>query len=102
MELIRTSATKGTGIDDLLEMLLFIAEDKDYRANPIRQAFGTCSKAQLHEGRGVVSKLIVQNGTMKVGDSIVCEMRLAKLRRCTTLYIPRKLYRKRDLRHLWT
>ena len=72
VELIRTSATKGTGIDDLLEMLLFIAEDKDYRANPIRQAFGTCLEAQLHEGRGVVSKLIVQNGTMKVGDSIVC------------------------------
>jgi len=72
VELIRTSATKGTGIDDLLEMLLFIAEDKDYRANPIRQAYGTCLEAQLHEGRGVVSKLIVQNGTMKVGDSIVC------------------------------
>jgi translation initiation factor IF-2 len=72
VELIRTSATKGTGIDDLLEMLLFIAEDKDYCANPIRQAFGTCLESQLHEGRGVVSKLIVQNGTMKVGDSIVC------------------------------
>ena len=72
VELIRTSAIKGTGIDDLLEMLLFIAEDKDYRANPNRQAFGTCLEAQLHEGRGVVSKLIVQNGTMKVGDSIVC------------------------------
>ena len=72
VELIRTSAIKGTGIDDLLEMLLFIAEDKDYRANPSRQAFGTCLEAQLHEGRGVVSKLIVQNGTMRVGDSIVC------------------------------
>tara|TARA_Y100001933_G_scaffold46865_1_gene44745 strand:+ start:35876 stop:38485 length:2610 start_codon:yes stop_codon:yes gene_type:complete len=72
VELIRTSAIKGTGIDDLLEMLLFIAEDKDYRANPQRQAFGTCLEAQLHEGRGVVSKLIVQNGTMRVGDSVVC------------------------------
>lgn len=72
VELIRTSATTGTGIDDLLEMLLFIAEDQDYRANPQRQAFGTCLEAQLHEGRGVVSKLIVQNGTMEVGDAIVC------------------------------
>ncbi|GAH00821.1 unnamed protein product, partial [marine sediment metagenome] len=71
-ELIRTSALKGDGIDDLLEMLLFIAEDKDYRANPRRAALGTCLEAQLHEGRGVVSKFIVQNGTLKVGDNIVC------------------------------
>jgi len=80
VELIRTSAIKGTGIDDLLEMLLFIAEDENYRANPKRQAFGTCLEAQLHEGRGVVSKLIVQNGTMRVGDSIVCGNSFGKVK----------------------
>ncbi|MDH3718392.1 MAG: translation initiation factor IF-2 [Planctomycetota bacterium] len=71
-ELIRTSAISHKGIDELLEMLLFIAEDQEFKANPHRDAFGTCLEAQLHEGRGVVSKFIVQNGTLKVGDCIVC------------------------------
>ncbi|REK26494.1 MAG: translation initiation factor IF-2 [Planctomycetota bacterium] len=72
VEVIRTSAITGDGIDELLEMLLFIAEDKQYQANPSRAALGTCLEAQLHEGRGVVSKFIVQNGTLKIGDCIVC------------------------------
>ncbi len=71
-ELIRTSAITGAGIDDLLEMLLFIAEDHDYKANPNRPAIGTCLEAQLHEGRGVVAKFLVQTGTLRVGDNIVC------------------------------
>ena len=80
IEVIRTSATTGAGLDDLLEMLLFIAEDQDYRANPNRAAFGTCLEAQLHEGRGVVSKLIVQSGTMRVGDCIVCGNAFGKVK----------------------
>lgn len=72
VEVIRTSAMTGEGIDELLEMLLFIAEDKEYQANPKRAAIGTCLEAQLHEGRGVVAKFIVQNGTLKVGDCLVC------------------------------
>jgi translation initiation factor IF-2 len=79
-EVIRTSATTGEGLEDLLEMLLFIAEDQDYRANPNREAFGTCLEAQLHEGRGVISKLIVQNGTMRVGDCIVCGNAFGKVK----------------------
>jgi len=71
-EVVKTSATTGTGIDDLLETLLTIAELRDYRANPNRAATGTCLEAELHEGRGVVAKVIVQNGTLKIGDSIVC------------------------------
>jgi len=71
-EVVKTSATAGTGIDDLLETLLTIAELRDYRANPHRAATGTCLEAELHEGRGVVAKLIVQTGTLKIGDSIVC------------------------------
>ncbi len=71
-ELIRTSALTQQGLDELLEMLLFIAEDHELKANPHRAAFGTCLEAQLHEGRGVVSKVIVQNGTLKVGDCLVC------------------------------
>jgi translation initiation factor IF-2 len=69
---MRTSATKKTGLDDLLEMLLFIAEDKQLTANPNRPAFGTCLESRLHEGLGVVSKVIVQNGTLRVGDAVIC------------------------------
>ncbi|HEY2895046.1 MAG TPA: translation initiation factor IF-2, partial [Pirellulales bacterium] len=71
-EVVKTSATIGTGIDDLLETLLTLAELRDYSANPNRAASGTCLEAELHEGRGVVAKLIVQNGTLRVGDAVVC------------------------------
>ncbi len=71
-EVVKTSATTGVGIDDLLETLLTLAELRDYRANPQRQAVGTCLEAELHEGRGVVAKLIVQNGTLRIGDALVC------------------------------
>ena len=72
VEVIRTSATKKTGLDDLLEMLLFIADDKQLAANSNRPAYGTCLESRLHEGLGVVSKFIVQNGTLRVGDSLIC------------------------------
>lgn len=71
-EVVQTSATKGTGLDELLETLLTIAELQDFRANPAREAYGTCLEAELHEGRGVVAKLLVQRGTLKVGDVLVC------------------------------
>ncbi|MEX0978985.1 MAG: translation initiation factor IF-2, partial [Pirellulales bacterium] len=71
-EVVKTSATVGTGIDELLETLLTLAELRDFRANPKRAAYGTCLEAELHEGRGVVAKLIVQSGTLKIGDALVC------------------------------
>ncbi len=71
-EVIKTSAITGQGIDELLEMLLFIADDKAFQANPHRKAIGTCLEAELHEGRGVVAKLLVQRGTLHVGDALVC------------------------------
>jgi translation initiation factor IF-2 len=71
-EVVKTSATVGTGIDQLLETLLTLAELRDYRANPDRAATGTSLEAELHEGRGVVAKLIVQNGTLRIGDALVC------------------------------
>ena len=71
-EVVKTSAITGVGLDQLLETLLTIAELQDYRANPHRAGFGTCLEAELHEGRGVTAKFIVQNGTLNVGDSLVC------------------------------
>jgi len=72
IEVVKTSALKGEGIDDLLETLLTIAELHEYRANSQRPALGVCLEAQQEQGRGVVAKLMVRNGTLRVGDIVVC------------------------------
>jgi translation initiation factor IF-2 len=71
-EVIPTSAIKGEGIDTLLETLLTIAELNEFKANPDRPALGTCLEASQESGRGVLATLMVQNGTLHVGDIIVC------------------------------
>ena len=71
-EVVRTSAISGEGIDDLVETLLTITELSEVKANPHRTAVGTCLEAELHEGRGVVAKLLVQKGTLHVGDVLFC------------------------------
>lgn len=72
VEVIRTSATTGRGMDDLLETLLLTAEINDYKANPNRPASGTCLEAEQEPGRGVIAKIMVRNGTLREGDVIVC------------------------------
>lgn len=72
VEVVRTSATTGEGMEELLETLLTVAELNEYRANPNRQAVGVCLEARQDGERGVSAKLIVQNGTLKVGDVLVC------------------------------
>ena len=71
-EVVKTSATKGTGMDDLITTLLTVAELNEYQANPDRPACGTCLESEMHEDRGVIAKLIVQNGTLRPGDIVVC------------------------------
>ncbi|MFM7290640.1 MAG: translation initiation factor IF-2, partial [Planctomycetia bacterium] len=71
-EVVKTSAITGVGMDELLDTLLTIAELHDLRANPGRSAAGVCLDASIHEGRGVVACLLVQKGTLKVGDAVVC------------------------------
>ena len=71
-EVVKTSAVTGVGMDELLDTLLTIAELHDLRANPERSAAGVCLDASIHEGRGVVACLLVQKGTLKVGDALVC------------------------------
>ncbi|GAB2563197.1 translation initiation factor IF-2 [Gracilibacillus alcaliphilus] len=68
---VQLSAIKGEGIDDLLEMILLVAEVEELKANPSRLANGTVIEAQLDKGRGSVASLLVQNGTLNVGDPIV-------------------------------
>ncbi len=65
------SALRGEGIDDLLEMILLVAEMEELKANPDKEAFGTVIDARLDRGRGVVATLLVQEGTLSVGNSLV-------------------------------
>jgi len=72
IEVVRTSAITGLGLEELLETILLTAELNEYKANPDREAFGTCLEAEQQSDRGVVAKLMVQGGTLRVGDNIVC------------------------------
>ncbi|QFT88909.1 Translation initiation factor IF-2 [Bacillus sp. THAF10] len=65
------SALSGEGIDTLLEMILLVSEVEEYKANSKRAAAGTVIEAQLDKGRGSVATLLVQKGTLRVGDPIV-------------------------------
>ncbi|WP_100010924.1 translation initiation factor IF-2 [Lentibacillus sediminis] len=65
------SAIKNEGIDDLLEMIVLVSEVEELKANPNTKAAGTVIEAELDKGRGPVATLLVQNGTLKVGDAIV-------------------------------
>lgn len=72
VEVVKCSAMTGEGIDDLLDTLLTVAELREYKANPKRQALGICLESQLNQDQGAVAKVLVQNGTLKVGDIVVC------------------------------
>ncbi|HEX6593938.1 MAG TPA: translation initiation factor IF-2 [Bacillota bacterium] len=68
---VKLSAIRKEGIDDLLEMILLVAEISELKANPNNKAFGTVIDAQLDKGRGSVATMLVQNGTLQIGDALV-------------------------------
>ena len=68
---VPVSAKKGTGIDHLLEMLLLVAEMEELKANPKSLARGTVIEAELDKGRGPVATVLIQKGTLHVGDQIL-------------------------------
>ncbi|VEF48368.1 translation initiation factor IF-2 [Bacillus freudenreichii] len=74
------SALQGEGIDSLLEMVLLVSEVEELKANPKRPALGTVIEAQLDKGRGSVATLLVQDGTLKVGDPIVAGNTFGRVR----------------------
>ena len=78
---VECSAKTGQGLKDLLETILVVAEVKDLKANPKKLATGTVIEAKLDKGRGPVSTLLVQNGTLKQGDSIVVGACYGKVRK---------------------
>lgn len=75
-----TSAKQGTGIDELMENILLQAEVLDLKADPNRRARGHVIEAQLHKGRGPVATVLVQQGTLKVGDYCVVGQHWGKVR----------------------
>ena len=77
---VPVSARQRTGIDTLLEMILLVAEMEELKANPDKRAVGTVVEAELDKGRGPVATVLVQGGTLKVGDPIVCGLASGKVR----------------------
>ena len=77
---VPVSARQRTGIDTLLEMILLVAEMEELKANPDKRAVGTVVEAELDKGRGPVATILVQGGTLKVGDPIVCGVASGKVR----------------------
>ncbi|NLP28406.1 MAG: translation initiation factor IF-2 [Clostridia bacterium] len=77
---VPVSAKTKDGIDELLEMVLLTAEMQELKANPGRKARGTVIEAKLDKGRGAVATLLVQNGTLNVGDAILVGTTYGKIR----------------------
>ena len=80
---VPVSAKTGMGVDDLLEMVLLVADMKELRANPDRAAKGTVIEARLDKGRGPVASILVQNGTLRTGDIVVAGTAVGHVRAMT-------------------
>ena len=74
------SAKKGTGIDDLLEKVILEADMLDLKANPSKKAKGTVIESRLDRGKGVIASVLVQNGTLKIGDPFIAGQYSGKVR----------------------
>ncbi|OGX60655.1 MAG: translation initiation factor IF-2 [Paenibacillus sp. RIFOXYA1_FULL_44_5] len=68
---VNVSAKNRTNLEELLEMILLVAEVEDLKANPNKRARGTVIEAELDKGRGPVARMLIQHGTLKVGDAII-------------------------------
>lgn len=77
---VEVSAKKNQNITQLLEMVLLVAEMKELKANPDRRAKGTVIESQLDKGRGSVATVLVQNGTLHVGDIVVAGTAVGRVR----------------------
>ena len=80
---VPVSAVNKEGIDQLLEMIILVAEMKELRANPNKKARGAIVEAQLDKGRGTVATVLVQSGTLHVGDPVVAGSAYGKIRAMT-------------------
>lgn len=78
--MVEVSAKKKIGIEDLLEMILLQAEIMELRANPNKPARGRVIEAKLEKGRGPVATVLIQEGTLKLGDAFVCGVHYGRVR----------------------
>ena len=78
--MVPVSAITGENVDQLLEMILLVAEVQNYRANPNRKARGIIIEARLDKGRGPVATVLIKNGTLHVGDTIVAGTAYGRVR----------------------
>lgn len=77
---VPVSALKRMGIDELLEMILLVAEMQELKANPNRKAMGTIIEAKLDKGRGPVATVLVQKGSLAIGDAVVAGAAYGRVR----------------------
>ncbi len=78
---VPVSAKQKTGLEDLLEAILLVADSTEIKANPNRRALGTVLEGQLERRRGTTATVLVQNGTLRVGDTIVANLAYGRVRR---------------------
>ncbi len=78
--MVEVSAKKNIGINELLEMVLLVADMQELKANPNREARGVIIEAKLDKGRGTVATVLVQSGTLRIGDSILAGTAYGKVR----------------------
>ena len=78
--MVPVSAKAKTNLDLLLEMILLVSDMQDLKANPARPGMGTVLEAQLDRGRGPVATVLVRNGTLRVGDYLICGSVFGKVR----------------------
>ncbi|MCF0234904.1 MAG: translation initiation factor IF-2, partial [Thermoguttaceae bacterium] len=90
VEIVETSALTGAGVDELLSTLLMVAELHELKANPNRRANGVVLEASLQSGEGVVCKALVQNGTLRNGDVVLCGSAYGRVRAMTDTLDTRK------------
>ena len=77
---VNISAKQRTNLEELLEMILLVAEVKELKANPDKRARGTVIEAELDKGKGPVVRVLIQNGTLKVGDSFIVGVCFGRVR----------------------
>lgn len=90
VEVVETSAVTGMGVDNLLETLLMVAELHELKANPNRPALGVVLEASLKSGEGVVCSALVQKGTLRPGDVVLCGASYGRVRSMTDTLNRRK------------
>lgn len=78
--LVPCSAKTGVGLDQIMKMILLVADMLQLKANPEKMATGTVIEAELDKNRGPVATVLVQNGTLKIGDTFVCGITFGKVR----------------------